>query len=401
MNAIKYATKSGRTVVGTTVTPDVDVSILASAGYDFLLFDTQHSAWEIKQLRPSIETMRGKQAAPLVRVAANQAYQICFALDAGARGIVVPMVNTSAEAEAVVRACRYFPLGNRSNAGVRGEWGEFKNYRDYMDAVNNELVILPMIETNEALENLDAIASVPGVDVLLIGPSDLSIELGVPLDYQCDLYQRALGKIAATAAKHGVVTAMYFIPPGADPNFFVQKWFKFFTMPWAPWATAGSRRVFPGSSANGGPMRAVRRMAGSPSVRRSAAASETVEQYNAGAAQGTMLKAAGQGRGGRRRDPVYGLRRCLLRHRRAAVRGRRDDRAVRNMGQRPRSNLAVAFRPAIDRAYPVVYGRLSNDRICPEADLCASSPKIQKAVIRAAPYQSAETGSCSWCRISK
>src|SRR5437588_12795027 len=186
MNAIKDSIKSGRTVVGTTVTPNVDVSILAEAGYDFLLFDTQHSAWEIKQLQPSIQTMRGKQAAPLVRVAANQAYQICFALDAGARGIVVPMVNTSAEAEAAVRACRYFPLGNRSNAGVRGEWGEFKNYRDYLDTVNNELVIVPMIETNQSLENLDAIASVPGVDVLLIGPSDLSIELGVPLDYSCD-----------------------------------------------------------------------------------------------------------------------------------------------------------------------------------------------------------------------
>src|ERR1044071_6447940 len=103
MNAIKDAIKSGRTVVGTTVTPDIDVSIPASAGYDFLLFDTQHSAWEIKQLRPSIETMRGKPAAPLVRVAANQPHLICFALDAGARGIVVPMVNTRAEAEAAVR----------------------------------------------------------------------------------------------------------------------------------------------------------------------------------------------------------------------------------------------------------------------------------------------------------
>src|SRR5690242_11466314 len=183
--------------------------------------------------------MRGKQAAPLVRVAANQAYQICFALDAGARGIVVPMVNTSAEAEAAVRAGRYLPLGNRSNAGVRGEWGEFKNYRDYLDTVNNGLVIVPMIETNQSLENLDAIASVPGVDVLLIGPSDLSIELGVPLDYQCDIYQRALDKIAAAAAKHVVAAGMYFIPPEMDPNFFVQKGFKFFTMPWGPWATAG------------------------------------------------------------------------------------------------------------------------------------------------------------------
>jgi 2-keto-3-deoxy-L-rhamnonate aldolase RhmA len=96
-----------------------------------------------------------------------------------------------------------------------------------------------MIETNQALENLDAIASVPAVDVLVIEPSDLSIELGVPLDYQCDIYQRALDRIAATAAKHGVVAGMYFNPPGMDSNSFVQKGFKFFTMPWGPWAKAG------------------------------------------------------------------------------------------------------------------------------------------------------------------
>src|SRR6201996_3353233 len=246
MNAIKDSIKSDRTVVGTTVTPNVDVSILADAGYDFLLFDTQHSAWEIKQLQPSIQAMRGKQTAPLVRVAANQAYQICFALDAGARGIIAPMINTSAEAEAMGGACRYYPQGNRSNAGVRGDWGEFKNYRDYMDAVNNELVIVPMIETNQALENLDAIASVPGVDVLLIGPSDLSIELGVPLDYQCDTYQRVLDKIAAAAARGGIVGGMYFIPPGMDPNFFVEKGFKFFTMPWGPSATAGIQNALAG-----------------------------------------------------------------------------------------------------------------------------------------------------------
>ncbi len=249
MNAIKDSIKSGRTVVGTTVTPNVDVSILADAGYDFLLFDTQHSAWEIKQLQPSIQTMRGKQAAPLVRVAANQAYQICFALDAGARGIVVPMVNTSAEAEAAVRACRYFPLGNRSNAGVRGEWGEFKNYRDYLDTVNNELVIVPMIETNQSLENLDAIASVPGVDVLLIGPSDLSIELGVPLDYSCDTYQRALDKIAAAAAKRGIAAGMYFIPPEMDPNL---RGSSSSPCRGVPGRRPGSRTACPGSSANDG-----------------------------------------------------------------------------------------------------------------------------------------------------
>lgn len=246
MNAIKQAIKAGRTVVGTAGAPNVDNALLAESGFDFLLFDSQHSPFEVKQFGPAIQTMRGKPAAPLVRVPANQADQICFALDAGARGIIVPMVNTAAEAEAVVRSCRYFPAGNRSNAGVRGEWGEFASYRDYMDTVNNELVIVPMIETNQSLANLDAIASVPGVDVLLIGPSDLSIELGVPLDYACDTYQRALDTIANTAAKHGIAAGMYFIPPGMDPNFFVQKGFKFFTMPWAPWATAGIQSAIAG-----------------------------------------------------------------------------------------------------------------------------------------------------------
>ena len=99
--------------------PNVEVSILADAGYDFLLFDTQHSPWEIKQLQPSIQAMRGKQAAPVVRVAASEAYQICFALDAGARGIIAPMINTRAEAEAMVRACRYFPDGRRGRSGER------------------------------------------------------------------------------------------------------------------------------------------------------------------------------------------------------------------------------------------------------------------------------------------
>jgi 2-keto-3-deoxy-L-rhamnonate aldolase RhmA len=240
MNAVKDRLKSGKTVVGTAGSPNVDVvTVLADSAYDFLLFDTQHSPWEIKQLQPAIQAMRGKSAAPFVRVSENRADIICFALDAGARGIVVPMVNTKEEAAAMVRSCRYYPLGNRSNAGVRGEWGEFKEYRDYLDAVNEGLVIIPMIETKQAIENIDGILSVDGIDVLLVGPSDLSIELDVPLDYPSDTYQRGLDKIAAACKDHGVVPGMYFIPPGMDPNFYVDKGFKFFTLPWAPWALQG------------------------------------------------------------------------------------------------------------------------------------------------------------------
>jgi 4-hydroxy-2-oxoheptanedioate aldolase len=151
------------------------------------------------------------------------------------------MVNTKEEAAAMVRSCRYYPLGNRSNAGVRGEWGEHKEYRGYLDAVNDGLLIIPMIETNQAMENIEGILSVPGIDVLLVGPSDLSIEVGVPLDYPSDTYQRALDKIAAACKKRDVVPGMYFIPPGMDPNFYVEKGFKFFTLPWGPMAQGGIR----------------------------------------------------------------------------------------------------------------------------------------------------------------
>ena len=156
------------------------------------------------------------------------------------------MVNTKEEATAMVRACKYSPDGDRSHAGVRGEWGEYKDYRDHLDTVNNDLLIIPMIETQQAIANIDEILSVPGIDVLLVGPSDLSIELDVPLDYPSDTYQAGLDTIAEACKRHDVVPGMYFIPPGMDPNFYIEKGFKFFTMPWAPWALQGVETALTG-----------------------------------------------------------------------------------------------------------------------------------------------------------
>ena len=240
VNAVKDLLKSGKTIIGTAGSVHADVSaILADSGFDFLLFDTQHSPYEMKELAAGIQATNGKKAAPIARVSSNRADLICFALDAGARGIIVPLVNTKEEAEAMVEACKYYPAGKRSNAGMRGEWGETRDYRDYMDTVNDGVLIIPMIETNQAISNIDEILSVPGIDVLLVGPSDLSIELGVELDYPSDTYQAGLDTIAEACKRHGVVPGMYFIPPGMDPNFYVAKGFKFFTMPWAPWAADG------------------------------------------------------------------------------------------------------------------------------------------------------------------
>lgn len=239
MNRVKDMLKAGRTAIGTTASSDSDVRFLAGAGFDFLLFDTQHSPDTVKGLAGAVAAMRGRETAPIVRVGESRADEICYALDIGARGIIAPMINTRAEAESLVRWCKYPFEGVRSSAGVRGEWGEFKSYREYMDAVNRDLLVLPMVETVESLDNLDAIASVSGVDVILVGPSDLSINLEVPLDYKHPKYHAALDRIVAACRKANVAAGMYFVPTGITPAELMHKGFTLFTMPWAGWAKDG------------------------------------------------------------------------------------------------------------------------------------------------------------------
>jgi len=239
LNVVKDILKAGKAAIGTTASVKSPVDFIADSGFDFILFDTQHSAVEIKELQYQLQAMRGKRAAPIIRVGQNEQDQICYALDIGAKGIIVPMVNTKQETVDMVNWCKYPPDGKRSSAGMRGEWGTFENYREYMEAVNEELLIVPMIETQESLDNLEDILSVPGVDVLLVGPSDLSINLGIPLDYLSQKYQGTLDKIAGACEDAGVVPGMYFIPGGQDPSVFVERGFRFFTLPWSRWAANG------------------------------------------------------------------------------------------------------------------------------------------------------------------
>ena len=237
MNHVKDMLKSGKTAIGADMTADNDVGFLADSGFDFLLYDTQHDPVEIKQLAPALSAMRGRAAIPIIRVGENRQDQICYALDIGAKGIIAPMINTREEAENMVAWCKYPFAGVRSSAGPRGEWGEFKSYREYMDIVNEQLLIIPMIETVEALDGIDDILSVPGIDVLLVGPSDLSISLDVALDYPNPKYLSALDKIATACEKVGVAPGMFFVPPGIEPSELVAKGFRFFTLPWRGWAS--------------------------------------------------------------------------------------------------------------------------------------------------------------------
>jgi 4-hydroxy-2-oxoheptanedioate aldolase len=241
MNTVKDMLKAGKTAIGTTGGLTSPVDFLADSGFDFILFDTQHSAVEIKGLQNQLQAMKGKKAIPVIRVGANDQALVCYALDIGAKGIVVPMVNNKQEMVSMTKYCWYPPEGIRSSAGMRGEWGTFKDYKEYMSAVNEQLLIIPMIETMEALSNIEDILSVPGVDVLLVGPSDLSINLDVTLDYLNPKYQGTLDKIVDACENAGVAPGMYFIPGGQDPSGFVERGFRFFTLPWSQWAATGIR----------------------------------------------------------------------------------------------------------------------------------------------------------------
>jgi 2-keto-3-deoxy-L-rhamnonate aldolase RhmA len=239
MNSVKDMLKAGKTAIGTSASLSSPVDFLADSGFDFILFDTQHDSVDIKELKYQVQAMRGKKAIPIIRVGSNDQAIVCYALDIGAKGIIVPMVNTKEEAFNMVQWCKYPPEGKRSSAGMRGEWGTFEHYRDYIEVFNREVLVIPMIETVEGLNNIDEILSVPGIDVLLVGPSDLSINLGITLDYLNPKYGEALDKIAAACKKADVIPGMYFIPGGQDPNIFVERGFKLFTLPWNKWAANG------------------------------------------------------------------------------------------------------------------------------------------------------------------
>jgi 4-hydroxy-2-oxoheptanedioate aldolase len=148
---------------------------MASLGWDSLVVDMQHGMIDYQMMVTMLQGISTTNVTPLVRVPWNDPAHIQKALDAGAYGIVCPMINNRAEAEKFVGSCRYAPLGYRSSGPIRAS---LYGGADYHAKANEIVVAFGMIETQEALDNLDAILSTPGLDAIYIGPSDLSISLG-------------------------------------------------------------------------------------------------------------------------------------------------------------------------------------------------------------------------------
>src|SRR4029077_16977912 len=183
-------------------TPNVAM-IAAACGFDAIYIDLEHNPTSLEAAAATLVAPRGIGLTPIARVSSRDAHDATRILDCGAQGVMVPHVNTVAEAKAVAESCRYPPHGHRSASGsgpalgyAARSQGEINSY------LNEQTLLIAMLETPEAIENADAIAAVEGIDMLHIGSSDLSIEMGIPGQYTHARMRAAYETTARAARAH-------------------------------------------------------------------------------------------------------------------------------------------------------------------------------------------------------
>lgn len=214
-NALKRLWAEDKPALGGWLTNPSSASaeVMARTGFDWICIDTQHGLIDYQMSVDMLRAISTTDAVPIVRVPWNEPGIIMKSLDAGAYGVIVPMVNTRSEAEAAVSYCRYAPHGVRSYGPARVV---LYAGRDYFQHANETVLCIVMIETAQALENLDDILSVPGVDVAYIGPADLSVSLGFPpASYHEDpKYATAVQSVVDACRRYGVMPGFH----GGNPD---------------------------------------------------------------------------------------------------------------------------------------------------------------------------------------
>jgi 4-hydroxy-2-oxoheptanedioate aldolase len=205
-NGLKHLWQDRKPALGgwLTLPSSFSAEIFAHAGFDWLCVDMQHGLIDYQVAVTMLQAISTTDTIPLVRVPWNEPGIIMKSLDAGAYGVIIPMVNSRAEAEAAVAACRYAPKGIRSYGPIRAP---YYAGRDYFTHADETVLCIVMIETKEAVERLDDILSVPGIDAAYIGPADLSVSLGLPpaSDHDEPLFTDAIERILDGCRRQKVV----------------------------------------------------------------------------------------------------------------------------------------------------------------------------------------------------
>jgi 4-hydroxy-2-oxoheptanedioate aldolase len=208
-NAMKRLWQEDRPALGgwLAIPSAFSAEVMAHQGLDWLCIDMQHGLIDYETALAMLQAISTTATTPVVRVPWNDQAIIMKMLDAGAYGVIVPLVNSRADAESAVAACRYPPQGIRSFGPIRAVY--YAGF-DYFAYANREVCCIPQIETATAVENLDEILSVPGVDAVYIGPMDLSISLGLPpqMDSEVPAYAEARQRILEACRRHNVVAGI-------------------------------------------------------------------------------------------------------------------------------------------------------------------------------------------------
>jgi 2-dehydro-3-deoxyglucarate aldolase/4-hydroxy-2-oxoheptanedioate aldolase len=204
-NAVKRTLAAGGTAIGLMVFefPTAGVArMAASAGADFVLWDTEHTGWSVETLKAMMAAARGSDIVPMARVQSTQYHLLSRPLDVGAMGLMIPMVESGEQARSIVAYAKYPPDGRR---GVGLFYAD--DLEDDLPATiakaNREQLLIPQIETIAGVDSLDEIASVDGIDVLWVGPGDLTTSLGIPGEFTHPAYLEALDRVVAVAEGHG------------------------------------------------------------------------------------------------------------------------------------------------------------------------------------------------------
>jgi 2-keto-3-deoxy-L-rhamnonate aldolase RhmA len=207
-NPVKTTLVAGGAAFGTMAfeffTPSL-AQIVKAAGADFILYDMEHSGADVETMKAQFASCRGIGLPAFVRVPATEYHFVARMLDAGALGIMVPMVETREQAERIVSFTRYPPAGRRGAAFGVAPHDDYLpgSVTDKIAAANERTLVIALVETAVGIENVDAIAAVPGVDVVWLGHFDLTNFLGIPGEFTHPRYLKAVDDLVAACKRHG------------------------------------------------------------------------------------------------------------------------------------------------------------------------------------------------------